>query len=97
MTVARLVTIKRNDPVRTAVVNLPTYFDCLDNAFTAVSKALSAHGYNVYCFGDWFDFAVDAGSVNLEISKDGAECNSYVVFSWYTMSSGLTELTAYVS
>lgn len=97
MTVATLVRVKRNDPIRAAVATLPTYHDCLDNAFCAVSKALSAHGYFITGIADWYDFATDSGSQNLAISKDGIECDNVVVFSWYTMHSGRTELTAYVS
>jgi hypothetical protein len=97
MTVATLVRIKRNDPVRAAVVDLPIYYDCLDNAFCAVSKVMTAHGYFITGISDWYDFAVDSGSQNLVVSKDGVECDNYVVFSWYTMESGRTELTVYVS
>ena len=97
MTIATMVRVKRNDPVRTAVVNLPTYFDCLDNAFCAVSKAMSSHGYLITGITDWYEFAVDSGCQNLTFSKDGIECDNYVVFSWYTTESGHTELTVYVS
>ncbi len=97
MTIATLVRIKRNDPVRSAVVDLPSYFECTGLAFSAVCDALSAHNYYMTGLGDWFDFAKDSGTMNLEISQDNVDCDNYVVFSWYTMESGRTELTVYIS
>ena len=79
------------------MANLPVYHDCLDNAFCAVCEAMTAHGYFITGIADWYDFAVDSGSQNLCVSRDGVECDNYVVFSWYTMESGRVELTAYIS
>lgn len=103
-----VIMVKRNSPARAAIADLPNYFDSKGGAISAVRTILNDYGMElefVECSGDegssTFPIHVDCDSRMLcEHCGDdikNAEYNNVVSFSWYKMSSGRYEITAYIS
>ena len=94
-----LVNIPLRDKVRSAITNLPVYHNTKDCAFRAICEVLAKHGYSMswQTMASILNIHDRDGRRVIELYKDGDDCASDLVFSWYTQCTGRVELTTYIS
>jgi hypothetical protein len=97
--------IGNRHPVRASLNDVPSYWDNAVEALNLIAQYLQDHGFNLgeHCTIDksgtlTIPIVVDreSGLVCIECDKP-VECESVLVFQTYTMPSGKTEVTTYIS
>jgi hypothetical protein len=105
MTVLR---ITAKHPIRGAIADLPTYFDCKGDAIAAVREACDGYGLCVEDSGlpgnsgyaTWELRSITAGQficACCDEKADRATFDNCIYIAWYTMCTGRIEIVAYVT
>jgi len=102
------LTIKCNHPVRKAIAEVATYFDCKGDMLRSIESVCNDHNMQLglySCEGDsgWTVIPIhpvgdDHTSCDCGAGQEAwLEFNNRIALSWYTLSSGRVECTVYVS